>query len=210
MAEQATQTARFMIGTKGRMTQVFDASGTVHPATVISAGPITVSQVKTPEKDGYEAVQVGYGERNERNIPKPQRGHFKDLKPFRWVREFRTKGATYQRGDTIDVSIFEPGDVITVSATAKGKGFQGVVKRHGFAGGPRTHGQKHTERAPGAIGAQRPQRVLKGKRMAGRMGGRRVTVKNLKVLQVDPKTNTLVVSGAVPGVPGGMVEIQSA
>jgi len=195
-----------MLGTKGRMTQVFDATGRVWPATAIVAGPLTVTQIKQSEPDGYEAVQVGFGTRAEKNIGKAQVGHTKDLGLFRFMREFRTKGE-FQRGDKIDISIFTPGDVVAVSATSKGKGFAGVVKRHNFNGMPRTHGNKHTERASGSIGVGGVQRVIKGKRMAGRMGSDRVTVKNLKVLQVIPETNTILLSGAVPGRPGSLVEI---
>lgn len=190
------------------MTQVFDQTGRVHPATAITAGPLMVTQVKQLEKDGYEAVQVGYGVKAEKNIAKAQRGHLKDLGMFRFMREFRVKGE-FQRGDTIEITSFAPGDVVAVSATSKGKGFQGVVKRHGFHGMPRTHGNKHTERASGSIGVGGVQRVIKGRRMAGRMGGDRITVKNLKVLQVIPETNTILLSGAVPGRPGSLVEIVS-
>ena len=197
------------------MTQVFSEDGRVSAATAISAGPLTVTQVKTPEADGYEAVQVAFGEKAAKNLNKAQLGHFKDLGMFRFVREFRLPtgqagdAGEHKTGDKIDVSVFEPGDVVTVSATTKGKGFQGVVKRHDFSGMPRTHGTKHTERSSGSIGTGGVQRVMKGKRMAGRMGGNRVTVKNLKVLQVIPETNTLLVSGAVPGTPGTLVEIVS-
>ena len=189
------------------MTQVFDDKGVAHPATVLSVGPVTVTQAKSTDKDGYKAVQIGYGERNEKNINQAQRGHLKDLGLFRYLKEFRSE-EEYNRGDIIDVSKFEIGDIVEVSATSKGKGFQGVVKRHGFAGGPRTHGNKHHERTPGSIGAQGPQRVLKGVRMAGRMGADRVTVKNLKVLQVDKDNNQLVLRGAVPGHRGTLVEIK--
>jgi large subunit ribosomal protein L3 len=200
---------KFMLGTKGRMTQVFDEAGRVHPATVITAGPLTVTQVKQMEVDGYEAVQVGFGVKAEKNINKAQLGHLKDLGMFRFMREFRTKGE-YQRGDTIGLDTFKVGDTVVVSATSKGKGFAGVVKRHGFHGMPRTHGNKHTERASGSIGTGGMQRVMKGKRMAGRMGSDRVTVKNLKVLQVIPETNTILISGAIPGHPGSLVEIVAA
>lgn len=199
---------KFMLGTKGRMTQVFSEDGRVSAATIITAGPITVTQVKNAETDGYESVQVALGSKADKNIAKAQKGHFKDLGNFRFVREFRTKGE-FQRGDKIDVTSFAPGDVVTVSATSKGKGFQGVVKRHNFSGMPRTHGTKHTERSSGSIGSGGIQRVFKGMRMAGRMGSDRVTVKNLKVLQVIPETNTLLISGAIPGIPGGLVEIVS-
>jgi len=198
-----------MLGTKGKMTQVFDEKGVVHAATAILAAPLTVTQVKTKEKDGYEAMQVGAGVRREKNVAKAQQGHLKDLTLSRYLREFPQSGEA-KRGDTIDISIFVPGDVVEVSAISKGKGFQGVVKRHGFSGGPRSHGQKNKERAPGSIGGggRAGGRVVKGMRMAGRMGGDRVTVRNLKVLQVDAETNTLLISGAVPGRPGTLVEIR--
>ena len=200
---------KFMLGTKGKMTQVFDEKGVVHAATAILAAPLTVTQVKTKEKDGYEAMQVGAGVRREKNVAKAQQGHLKDLTLSRYLREFPQSGEA-KRGDTIDISIFVPGDVVEVSAISKGKGFQGVVKRHGFSGGPRSHGQKNKERAPGSIGGggRAGGRVVKGMRMAGRMGGDRVTVRNLKVLQVDAETNTLLISGAVPGRPGTLVEIR--
>jgi large subunit ribosomal protein L3 len=199
---------KFMLGTKGRMTQIFNDAGVVSAATVISAGPLTVSQVKSKEKDGYEAAQVGFGLRKEKNVAGPQKGQFKDLAPFRYVREFPL--SSVNRGDKIDVSIFVEGDIVTVSAISKGKGFQGVVKRHGFHGGPRSHGQKNKERAPGSIGGggRAGGRVVKGMRMAGRMGGTRVTVQNLRVVQVDPANNTILISGAVPGHVGTLVEIR--
>jgi large subunit ribosomal protein L3 len=201
-------TMKFMLGTKGRMTQVFDEQGLAHAATVIAAGPLTVIQSKSVDKDGYAATQVGFGKRSAKNIAKPQAGHFGELGSFRYVREFKD-GATHEKGEQMDVSIFAPGDTVTVSAISKGKGFQGVVKRHGFKGGPRSHGQKNKERSPGSIGGggRAGGRVVKGMRMAGRMGGDRITVKNLRVLQVDSATNTLVISGAVPGRPGTVVEI---
>jgi large subunit ribosomal protein L3 len=201
---------KFMLGTKGRMTQVFDDKGVVHAATAVLATPMTVTQVKGMEQDAYTATQVGTGLRKEKNIAKAQQGHFKDLALFRHVREFRMEAPSGKRGDTIDISIFVPGDVVTVSAISKGKGFQGVVKRHGFSGGPRSHGQKNKERAPGSIGGggRAGGRVVKGMRMAGRMGGERITVENLRVLQVDQETNTLLISGAIPGRPGTLVEIR--
>ncbi len=197
-------TTKFMLGTKGRMTQIFDESGSAHAATVVLAGPLTVTQVKG-EKDGYAATQVGFGTMKESRVKKPQIG-----KPFKHLREFALGEENTEVGSTIDISIFVPGDVVAVSAISKGKGFQGVVKRHGFHGGPRSHGQKNKERAPGSIGGggRAGGRVVKGMRMAGRMGGDRITVRNLKVLQVDPSTNTLVISGAIPGRPGALVEIR--
>jgi len=196
-----------LLGTKGRMTQVFDAEGTVTPGTVVNTGELVVTQVKGADADGYSAVQVGFGDKKEKNIPKAQKGHLKGLGNMRHLKEFRSQG-TLQRGDTIAIDSFEVGDVVMVSAISKGKGFQGVVKRHNFAGGPRTHGQKHSERAPGSIGAQGPQRVLKGMRMAGRMGGDKITVKNLKVLHIDKEAGIIIISGAIPGRPGTLVEIR--
>lgn len=198
-----------MLGTKGRMTQIFDEKGVVTPATIVSAGPITITQVKGKETDGYAAAQVGFGFRKEKNTSMPLRGHLKDLSTFRHLQEYTPDGEV-KRGDVIDVSIFVPGDMVTVSAVSKGKGFQGVVKRHGFHGGPRSHGQKNKERSPGSIGGggRAGGRVVKGMRMGGRMGGDRITVKNLKIMQVDTATNTLVISGAIPGHPGTLVEIR--
>lgn len=197
-----------MLGTKGRMTQVFNDKGEAVPATLISAGPLTVTQVKTNETDKYTSAQVGFGTRKEKNVTAPLRGHLKDLGFYMHLQEFPLSGVN--RGDVIDVSVFAVGDVVTVSGVSKGKGFQGVVKRHGFSGGPRSHGQKNKERAPGSIGGagRAGGRVSLGMRMAGRMGGDRITVKNLRVLQVDPETNTLIVSGAVPGRPGSLIEIR--
>lgn len=199
-----------MLGTKGKMTQVFDEAGVVHAATMIIAGPLTVTQVKTKEKDGYTAAQVGFGAIKEKNVSSPMKGHLKDLTLSRYVREFSPDGEV-KRGDSIDISVFAPGDVVDVSAISKGKGFQGVVKRHGFHGGPRSHGQKNKERAPGSIGGagRAGGRVAKGMRMAGRMGNDRVTVRNLKVLQVIPESNILLISGAIPGTNGTLVEIRS-
>ncbi|MBU4480071.1 50S ribosomal protein L3 [Patescibacteria group bacterium] len=198
----------FILGTKEKMTQVFDKEGLVYPVTVINAGPITVTQVKENEKDGYKSVQVGFGEKNAKNINKAEKGHLKDLGNFRTVREFDNDGDA-KVGDKMDVSVFKEGDEVTVSAISKGKGFQGVVKRHGFAGGPRTHGQKHSERKPGSIGSTGPQRVFKGMRMAGRMGSDRITVKNLKIVQIDKVNNQILIRGAVPGRRGTLVEIRS-
>lgn len=197
-----------MLGTKGKMTQVFDEKGVVSPATIIKAGPLTVTQVKGKEKDGYEAVQVGFGARKENRTAKPQKGHFGDLGLFQHVREYKTETLP-TRGEKLDISMFTPGDIVEVSAVSKGKGFQGVVKRHGFHGGPRSHGQKNKERAPGSIGGggRAGGRVAKGMRMAGRMGNDRVTVTNLKVLQIDLANNIILISGAVPGRPGTLVEI---
>jgi large subunit ribosomal protein L3 len=201
---------KYILGTKQQMTQVFDADGTVHAATVITAGPVMVTQVKNVENDGYDAVQVGYSETSDKHMNKPALGHLKGLGNFRHLKEF--SGVTVvERGSTLDVSQFSIGDVVTISGITKAKGFQGVVKRHGFHGDLKSHGRKHSLRMPGSLGGagRAGGRVAKGKRMAGRMGGDRVTVKNLKVLQIDKATNTLVIGGAVPGNKGGLLEIIS-
>ncbi len=200
---------KITLGKKQNMTQIFDDEGNVHPATVVSAGPVVVTQVKTKETDGYDAIQVGFGTRNTKNINKAQQGHFKDLGNFEVLREFDKGEGEVKVGDTFDVSAFSVGDSVTVSSISKGKGFQGVVKRHNFAGQPRSHGQKHTERAPGSIGATGPQRVFKGTRMAGRMGSDRVTTKNLKVVAVDKENNQIFIQGAIAGRRGTLVEITS-
>jgi len=193
------------------MTQIFGEDGTVQPATVLNVEPVTVSQIKTKEKDGYNAVQIGTGSRKEKNISKAVRGHLKDIGNLATLKEFRIEEASsLNRGDKISLDIFVIGDKIAVSAVSKGKGFQGVVKRHGFHGGPRSHGQKHSEREPGSIGGggRSGGKVIKGMRMAGRMGSDRITVKNLKVIGIDKENNIMLVSGAVPGRRGTLVEIR--
>ncbi len=193
------------------MVQLFDEKGNVHAGTVVSAGPITVTQVKGKEKDGYDAVQVGYGTQKESRVSKARKGHLNGLPLARVLREVRLESAAdaeTTRGKTIDLSSFAEGDTIEVTGISKSKGFQGGVKRHGFHGGPRTHGQKHSEREPGSLGAGGYQRVFKGRRMAGRMGGDRVTVKNLRVLKVDAASHTLIISGAVPGRRGTLLAIK--
>ncbi len=195
------------------MSQVWDELGVAHPVTVITVSPNVVTQVKTAEKDGYFALQVGYGNRNPKNLSKAVKGHLKTLGNFSGLKEFRlTEPPKMNVGDKIDASVWKPGDEVIISAISKGKGFQGVVKRHGFAGGSRTHGQKHSEREPGAIGGgggRAGGRVAKGIRMAGRMGGDRVTIKNVKIVQVDAGKNVILVGGAVPGRRGTLVEIRS-
>jgi large subunit ribosomal protein L3 len=193
---------KFMLGIKGQMTQMWGDDGVVHAATIISAGPLTVTALREKARDGYESAQVGFDTLKESKVKKPQAG-----KPFRFFREAPLVGVT--EGQIIDASVFSPGDVVAVSAISKGKGFQGVVKRHGFKGGPRSHGQKNKERAPGSIGGagRAGGRVAKGMRMAGRMGGDRVTVKNLKVLAIE-ENGTMLISGAVPGPKGALVEIR--
>lgn len=191
------------------MSQVWTDDGKVRPVTIVSVVPNVVTQIKTEEQDGYSAVQVGWGKRHPKNISKPVKGHVKGLGDFRGLKEFRMPGSlTMAVGDKIDASVFKPGDAVTISAVSKGKGFQGVVKRHGFHGGSRTHGQKHSEREPGTIGGGLRTRVPSGMRMAGRMGGDRVTVKNVKVIQVDAAQNVILLGGAVPGRRGSLVEIR--
>lgn len=202
---------KFIVGTKTGMTQVFDESGVCQAATVLKVSPAKVSQVKTVEKDGYTAVQLAAGEQKEHRVGKAQKGHFGNAVAV--AREYRPRAGAEAAlvditpGTVLDVTTFEPGDEITVSACSKGKGFQGVVKRHGFKGAQRTHGQKHSAREPGSIGQTGINRVLKGMRMAGRMGSDTVTVKGLKVLQVNADEHVLVVSGAVPGRKGTLVEV---
>ncbi|HEX2184922.1 MAG TPA: 50S ribosomal protein L3 [Chloroflexota bacterium] len=190
-----------LLGRKMGMTQVFDELGQVVPVTVIQAGPCWVTQVKTVESDGYNAVQLGFEE--SRRLKSPERGHLSKAKTplLRHLREWRVADpSVFELGQRLDVSIFAPGERVAVIGTSKGKGFQGVVKRHGFSGGPKTHGQSDRHRAPGSIGSgTTPGRVLKGLRMAGRMGAERVTVKNLQVVRADPERNLLLVRGAVPG-----------
>lgn len=206
---------KFILGTKEYMTQVFNGEGTVFPVTVVSATPSVVVQVKSKETDGYESVQLGFGKKSARKIAKPQKGHMKDLGNFRVLREFKPEVSKSGQpelkvGDKIDLSVFKEGDVVQVSGITKGKGFQGVVKRHGFKGGPRSHGQKHSEREPGSIGGggRDGGRVAKGMRMAGRMGNDRVTVKNLKVVAIDPEKHEIMIQGALPGRKGTVLEIR--
>lgn len=194
--------------------QCFEEDGTVVPATVISAGPLVVTQVKTPDVDGYTAIQVAYEEQKPSRATKAHLGHissrlskeegkqsaYKHLREFRDIEEIK-------EGDEITVSLFTKGDIVTVSGVSKSKGFQGVVKRHGFHGGPRSHGQKHSEREPGSIGGGLRNKVPKGMRMAGRMGGDRITIKNLEVIGIDKENNQLIIKGAIPGRRGTLVEI---
>jgi large subunit ribosomal protein L3 len=197
-----------LIGKKVGMTQVFAASGEIVPVSVVQAGPCTVTQVKTSEIDGYEAVQLGYGLAKKLNSP--EKGHLKRLPALRYLREFKVdKASDYQLGQTIDASLFKAGDRVDVVGVSKGKGFAGVVKRYHFAGGPKTHGQSDRHRAPGAISSgTTPGRILKGKRMAGRMGGERVTVADLVVVQADAERNLLLIKGAVPGGVNGLLLVK--
>lgn len=200
---------KFLLGTKVNMTQIFDEAGLVHPVTLIQAGPMTVTQIKNTKTDGYNAVQIGFGVRAEKNINKALKGHMKEGN-FKYLKEIRTEGEpTVAVGDSVDLSSFSAGDLVTVSAISKGKGFQGGVKRHGFKGGPRSHGQKHSEREPGSIGGggRDGGRVAKGKRMAGRMGSDRITTKGLTIVNINPETGEIFIRGAVPGRRGTLVEV---
>lgn len=200
---------KYILGKKREMVQYYKEDGTVHPATIVDAGPITVTQIKTKEKDGYTAVQVGYGAKKASRTSKPVLGHFKNLGPFENVVEFDAPVDGVNVGDTMNASVFTAGDTVVVSGVSKGKGFQGVVKRHGFHGGPRSHGQKHSEREPGSIGGGLRNRVPKGMRMAGRMGSDRITTKNLTILAVDPEQNVILIKGALPGRRGTLLEVVS-
>jgi len=201
----------FILGKKVKMTQVFTEDGRAIPVTVVEAGPCLVVQKKTADQDGYVAVQVGWGEN--KRLPRPQRGHLRNLPPLRFLREFRVKREgtvdldSLQQGDEIRVDTFSVGERVDVVGVSKGKGFQGVVKRHGFAGGPASHGHKDQLRMPGSIGATDPARVFKGTRMAGRMGGEQVTVKNLEIVKIDEENNLLYLRGAIPGPRGSLVKI---
>ncbi len=203
---------KFILGTKEGMTQVFDANGVCHGATVLRVVPATVTQVKNKETDGYSAVQIASGAQKEHRVSKAQKGHaggsFKAAREFRPRVNYEESADGLEKGAVLDASVFNVGDLIVVSAISKGKGFQGGVKRHHFRGGQATHGQKHSEREPGSIGATGTH-VLKGTRMAGRMGSDRITVKNLRVLQVNKEENVLLVAGAVPGRKGTLVEVRN-
>ena len=208
---------KFILGLKLGMAQVFDEKGNVIPVTLIEAGPCVVTQVKTGEsqtvakgespgsKDGYKAIQIGFQELKDKKVKKSQKD-----KPFRYLREFRgdIDISKYKKGDKIDVSIFQEGDIVKAAGFSKGKGFAGVVKRWGFHGRPATHGTKHELRTPGSVGSSYPERVIKGKKMAGRMGHERTTIKNLKIVKVDKKKNLLAVKGAMPGPKGALLEIR--
>jgi large subunit ribosomal protein L3 len=201
-----------IIGKKIGMTQLFQESGETVAVTAIQAGPSVVTQVKSRERDGYDAIQVGFIENKvkQSQLSSPEKGHLRGLENVRYLREFRTDDiSTVKRGDKVDVGFLKHGDMVNVTGLSKGRGFAGVVKRHHFAGGPKTHGQTDRHRAPGSIGATTfPGRVLKGKRMAGHMGNRKVTARKLEVIQADPERNLLLVKGAVPGADGGLLVIE--
>jgi large subunit ribosomal protein L3 len=206
-------TVKGILGTKLGMTQVFDDTRAV-PVTVIKAGPCVVAQVKTEERDGYDAVQLAFGDVRASRVTKPMQGHYEahSAEPRRHLVELRTADASsYEPGQELRADVFEAGDVVDVVGVSKGKGFAGVMKRHGFGGLKASHGTHRVHRAPGAIGAcATPSRVFKGMRMAGQHGNARVTVLNLTVVQADPERNLLLVKGAVPGAEGGLVMVRSA
>lgn len=202
-----------LLGKKIGMTGIFSDDGIYIPCTLVEVGPCTVVQIKTEETDGYDALQLAFGNRKDANLTQPKRGHLAKAKATApaLLREFRTfSDATYSAGDVINVAdVFEEGDVVNVSGASKGKGFQGVVKRHNFSGvGGRTHGQHNRERAPGSIGqSSYPSRVFKGMKMGGRTGGKRTTVRGLSIVAVLPEENILVIKGSVPGAINGIIEI---
>ncbi|MCB9798350.1 50S ribosomal protein L3 [Candidatus Nomurabacteria bacterium] len=201
---------KFIIGQKLGMTQIFKDDGTVVPATRVKAGPCVVTQVKTKDKDGVSAVQVGFSDQKMFRLNKPQRGHLKDLNAVRFLRDFRAEDDHgLKRGDVYTVKIFEAGEKVQVVGKSKGKGFQGVVKRHRFSGSLKTHGHKDQHRMPGSIGSTGPARVFKGTRMGGHMGDDRVTVKNLEVVNIDTENNEIYIKGAVPGARGGLLLIST-
>lgn len=205
-----------ILGKKVGMTQIFDERGEVIPVTVIEAGPCFVAQIKSAERDGYSAVQLGFEETKPKSLNKPKLQHLQksDLPALRFLREIRLdedETAPFEEGQKVTVDLFEEGEFVDVTGTSKGRGFAGVVKRYGFRGGPKTHGQSDRLRAPGSIGAcTTPGRVFKGKRMPGRMGGDRVTAQGLKVVLVDSERNLLAVRGAVPGAQNGLLLIRQA
>lgn len=191
------------------MSQTWQKNDEAAAITKVQAGPCVVTQVKRSDKDEYEAVQLGFGDKKEKNIKKPQKNHLKNLGNFEYLREFRTEAGEIKRGDKIDAGIFVPGDRVTVTGTSKGKGFQGVVKRHGFKGTKKTHGNKDQLRMPGSIGATGPAHVFKGARMAGRMGGAQTTVSNLEVVEVDRENNLIFIKGALPGARNSLLKIKA-
>ena len=206
---------KFILGTKIGMSQVFEEDGKVVPVTVVEVEPNVVIQVRTKEKDGYEAVQVGTGTKKAKNINKPQKGHLKDLGNFRYLKEVRITDDQrpttndLKVGEKIDASVFAIGDKVKVTGVSKGKGFAGVMKRHGFHGMPHSHGHHHVARHAGSIGQRFPQHTLKGMRMAGRMGTDKATTRGLKIVRVDVENGLLAVKGAVPGNRGQLLIIQS-
>jgi large subunit ribosomal protein L3 len=214
MSSRVAGSLKGLLGEKLGMTQVWDENNRVVPVTVVKAGPCVVTQVRTPQTDGYDAVQIAYGAPNPRKVTKPMQGHFDKagVTPRRHVVELRTADASeYTLGQQLTVELFEPGQVVDVVGTSKGKGFAGVVKRHGFAGLRASHGVQRKHRSPGSIGGcATPGRVFRGQRMAGRMGGERVTAQNVSVHSVDADQGLLLLKGAVPGATGGLVLVKTA
>lgn len=204
-------TKEVILGKKIGMTSVFDENGVFTPVTVVEAGPCSVVQVKTQETDGYESIKLGFGTRKRKNTPKPQQGEFKKAKiePLAKLREFRDIDvSSFTVGETVTIDRFQRGDRVVVSGTSKGRGFAGAIKRHGFSCGPKTHGQTDRLRAPGSIGnAAYPGRVFPGKKMAGHMGSKRITVKGLTIVDLDLGRNLLLIKGAVPGARNSYLEI---
>lgn len=199
----------FILAKKIEMSQVFKKDGTVVPVTLLEAGPCFVTQVKNKEKDGTDGVQIGFIKKKDNKIKKTEKG-----KGYKYLREFKTKNTVsdtelLRKGDEINVSVFKVGDIVKVSSVSKGKGFQGAVKKWGFHGRPATHGVKHEERTLGSVGATGPGKVFKGKKMPGRMGGERITVKNLEIIKIDEKNHLIAIKGAIPGRRGILVEIKS-
>jgi len=204
---------RGIIGKKIGMTRLFDDVGNAYAATIVEAGPCYVTQVKSIENDGYEAIQVGFDEKKEKSATKPHIGHVTaaGLKPFRFLKEFRgfESAEPLEKGAEIKVDIFQEGEKVNVTGTSKGRGFAGVMKRHNFSGAQQTHGQSDRWRAPGSIGQSSwPSRVLKGMKMGGRMGGKRKTVRNVQILKVDAENNIMLIKGAIPGANNGIVYIR--
>ncbi len=199
-----------ILGRKVGMTRLFDEHGHTVPVTVVQAGPCVVVQRRTREKDGYEAIQLGLGEQSEHRVSKPLKGHFAKakVKPAQVLREIRVEDSSaYEVGQTISADIFQPGDIVCVTGTSKGKGFAGGIKRHGFRRGPMAHGSKY-HRAPGSLQSRDAARVFKGRKLPGHMGAERVTVRGLTVVGVDPERNLLLIKGAVPGPRGGLVVVR--
>jgi len=198
---------KFIIGKKIEMTQKYDSKGNTVPLTVIEAGPCIITQIKDEKKDGYNAIQIGYG--SKKRINKPLTGHLKGRGNFEFLREFREMGDSYKAGDTITVDTFDARDTVKVTGTSKGKGFQGVVKRHNFKGMPKSHGTKDQLRMPGSVGATGPAHVFKGQRMPGHTGNERVTISGLEIFEVDKEKNLLYIKGAVPGARNGIIVLQA-
>ena len=203
---------KFILGKKIGMSQVFiddEKEREVIPVTLVEAGPCIVTKIITKENDGYKGVQIGFSEK--KKINKPLVGHLKDLGKFRYIKEFRTEKSDkeYKLGDKVDISVFEAGDEVKVIGVSKAKGFQGVMKRHGFKGGPASHGQKHSNRKGGSIGSAFPEHVIKGKKMAGRMGGEQITQLGLKIVSIDKDKNLLLIKGSVPGNMGSLIKVMT-